>query len=133
MIEFLRALKEHFEVISFTASVKEYADKILEYIDPKNEFFDHRFYRESCVVTPDNIFMKDLRVLGNRDLKNIVLVDNSPYSFGPQLANGIPIIPFFDNVEDRELLDLKEYLIKSFSDPGLEDVRTVNSTKLRLQ
>ena len=55
----------------------------MKYIDPKNELIAYRFYRDSCVVTPDNIFMKDLRILGNRDLKNLVLVDNSPYSFGP--------------------------------------------------
>ena len=54
--------------------------------------------------------MKDLRILGNRQLKNIVLVDNSPYSFGPQIENGIPIIPFFYNKEDRELYNLIGYL-----------------------
>jgi len=131
VIPFLRALKKHFEVISFTASVQEYADNILKYIDPKDEFFDHRFYRQSCVVTPDNIFMKDLRVLGNRDLKNLVLVDNSPYSFGPQLGNGIPIVPFFNNKKDRELLDLQDYLC-SKEMVECKDVREVNKKVYKL-
>lgn len=110
--------------------MKEYADDILNHIDPKNEFFDHRFYRESCVVTPDNIFMKDLRVIGNRELKNVVLVDNSPYSFGPQLDNGIPIIPFFNNKKDKELLELLGYLngLKSSN-----DVRLINRKFFKLK
>ena len=29
----------------------------------------------------DNLYIKDLRVLKNRDLSNIVLIDNASYSF----------------------------------------------------
>jgi len=36
----------------------------------------------------------------------MVLVDNAVYSFGYQLENGIPIIPFYDDKEDEELLHL---------------------------
>lgn len=35
-----------------------------------------------------------------RDLKNVVLVDNAAYSFGFQISNGIPIIPYYDNKSD---------------------------------
>jgi len=34
------------------------------------------------VETNEGIFIKDLRVIANRDLKDILLVDNAAYSFG---------------------------------------------------
>ena len=51
-----------------------------------------------------------MRIFKNRDLSDIVLVDNAVYSFGFQLSNGIPIIPFYNNQEDEELLHLINYL-----------------------
>jgi TFIIF-interacting CTD phosphatase-like protein len=38
--------------------------------------------------------VKDLRVLGNRDLSKVVLIDNSPHSYVFQKKNGIPIVSF---------------------------------------
>ena len=43
-------------------------------------------------------------------MKDIVLIDNAAYSFGFHLENGIPIIPFYDNKEDKELESLLKYL-----------------------
>ena len=59
-------------------------------------------YRENCVVSEDNIHIKDLRIF-DRDINNIILVDNAAYSFVHQLNNGIPIIPFYDNKSDNQL------------------------------
>jgi len=70
------------------------------------------------------IYIKDLRVINNRDLSNVLLVDNSTYSFGFQLANGIPIIPFYSEAEDQELVHLASYALSLCSNdqiPG--DVR----------
>jgi len=33
-------------------------------------------------------------------MKDMLLVDNAAYSFGFQLENGLPIIPFYDSKED---------------------------------
>ena len=54
--------------------------------------------------------MKDLRIFQNIELEDLVLVDNNVYSFMNQMANGIPIINFYDDKEDTELLELNEYL-----------------------
>lgn len=43
----------------------------------------------------------DIRVIGNRKLSNLLLIDNAAYSFGVQLPNGVPILPFYDNKEDK--------------------------------
>jgi hypothetical protein len=53
---------------------------------------------------------KDLRVIGNRDLRNIFLIDNSSLNSIPQLTNFIPIIPFYFDKNDRELVKLAAFL-----------------------
>lgn len=61
--------------------------------------------------------IKDLRIIP-RDLKDVVIVDNSVMSFryriemivSNQLDNGIPILNFFDDKNDIELLHLIEFL-----------------------
>lgn len=40
------------------------------------------------------MFVKDLRVI-NRNLSDMILIDNAAYSYSFQLDNGIPIIPFY--------------------------------------
>ena len=66
----------------FTASHKFYADAVLDYLDPNNEYISARFYRDSCFVTHDGVFIKDLRIFSNRNIKDMVIVDNAVYSFG---------------------------------------------------
>ena len=80
--ELLVACNEWYEVCVFTASTPQYADSIIDYLDPTGELIQHRFYRPSCVKTEGGEYIKDLRVFKNIDLKNILLVDNAVYSFG---------------------------------------------------
>jgi CTD small phosphatase-like protein 2 len=60
--------------------------------------------------TPEGVYVKDLRILKNRSLKDVVIIDNAVYSFGFQLDNGIPILPFYDDKNDSELEHLVYYL-----------------------
>lgn len=91
----------------FTASHQSYADVVLNLLDPTNEIFEMRLYRDSCVKTNDGVYVKDLRIFENcRKMEDLIIVDNAVYSFGYQLENGIPIIPFYDDKEDEELLHL---------------------------
>ena len=89
-------------------------------IDPEGTLINFRLYREHCFQTDEGIFIKDLRVIRNRDLKDLILVDNSVFSFGFQLDNGIPIIPYFNDPGDQELVYLTQYVL-SLSDSA--DVR----------
>lgn len=56
-----------------------------------------------------------------RELKDVIIVDNSPicYMFHP--ANAIPITGWFDNPNDRELYELLPFLedLKSIEDVAL--------------
>ena len=108
--EVLEFCNEHFEVVCFTASHKWYADVILDYIDPEKKYIQHRLYRDSCIQANDKVYIKDLRIFGNRDLKDQIIVDNAVYSFGAQLDNGIPITPFKEDKEDSEFEHLIHYL-----------------------
>jgi CTD small phosphatase-like protein 2 len=40
------------------------------------------------------MYVKDLRILKDRDLKDIIVVDNSIISFAFNLDNGVPIKSF---------------------------------------
>lgn len=73
-----------FEIVAFTASHESYADVVLDEIDPKRELISHRLYRRHCFEIHPNIYTKDLRII-NRDLSQMVLVDNAPYSYIFQL------------------------------------------------
>ncbi|CAD8046875.1 unnamed protein product [Paramecium sonneborni] len=110
--QMLKVLSQFYELILFTASYKEYADKILEYIDPKQTLFSYRFYRESCLELEEGIFVKDLRAIEGRKLENMAIIDNCACCYIYQLDNGIPIIPFKENKQDKELIFLTDYLIK---------------------
>jgi CTD small phosphatase-like protein 2 len=45
--------------------------------------------------------IKDLRIIKNRNIKDIILVDNLVHSFGLQLDNGIPILDFTNDKNDK--------------------------------
>jgi CTD small phosphatase-like protein 2 len=124
----LEAANEDFEVIVFTASHSCYADVVLDHLDPTGKLIHHRFYREHCIMV-DGIFVKDLRVLSNRRLQDMVIVDNAAYSYGYQLENGIPIISWYDDRYDRELCNLIDYMKVLAT---CEDVRVVNNTTFHL-
>lgn len=101
--EFLRKMGEMFECVLFTASLGKYADPVTDLLD-KWSVFQSRLFRESCVFHKGN-YVKDLSRLG-RDLDKIVIVDNSPMSYLFHPRNAVPVVSWFDDPTDRELLDL---------------------------
>lgn len=105
--EFLQKMGELFECVLFTASLAKYADPVADLLD-KYGSFRARLFRESCVFHRGN-YVKDLSKLG-RDLKHVLIVDNSPasYSFHPE--NAVPVASWFDDFSDMELLDLIPFL-----------------------
>lgn len=127
--ECLKEAGKHFEVIVFTASQQCYADAVLNFLDPKNELIHHRLYRENCIKA-EGVYIKDLRIFRNRRLQDMIIVDNAVYSFANQLDNGIPIISWYDDMYDKELASLMEFLKTLYR---AEDVREVNRQVFKLR
>uniref|UniRef100_A0A1A8FCH9 protein-serine/threonine phosphatase n=1 Tax=Nothobranchius korthausae TaxID=1143690 RepID=A0A1A8FCH9_9TELE len=101
--EFLKRMGELFECVLFTASLAKYADPVSDLLD-KWGAFRCRLFRESCVFHRGN-YVKDLSRLG-RDLNKVIIVDNSPASYIFHPDNAVPVISWFDDMSDTELLDL---------------------------
>ena len=59
----------------------------------------------------------------------MVIIDNAPYSFCKQVENGIPIVSFIDDKEDKELKAIIPYLQKIAE---TDDVRKFNKHYLKL-
>jgi CTD small phosphatase-like protein 2 len=127
--EVLAEANKYFEVIVFTAAQKPYADSILDYLDPSRTLIHHRLYRDNCLMM-GGYYMKDLRIFNNRRIQDLVIVDNSAYSFGYHLDNGIPIISWHDDPCDRELFNLIHYL-KILA--RCDDVRVLNRQYFKLK
>ena len=120
---FLKELSKDFIIGIFTASYKNYADAIINYIDPNKNYIKFRLYRDNCIQI-NNISIKDLRILKGIDLKNVILVDNSMYSFANQLNNGILINSFYCDKNDVDLFSVMNYL-KCYVN-NADDIREVN-------
>ena len=105
--EFLECMGKIYEIVIFTASVSKYADPLLDILD-KDKNCKYRLFREHC--TPINAcFVKEIKKLG-RELKDTVIVDNSPMSYALNPENGLPILTWFDDKEDRELYNISSIL-----------------------
>lgn len=128
-IEFLELMSEFFEIVIFTASHACYANIILNILDPENQFITYRMFRDSCIETEERIFIKDLRIFGNRNFDDLVIVDNACYSYCFQLENGIPIVPYFNGKKDTELIELAAFLT-SFSNNYDNFVKFKNGREL---
>ncbi|KAJ3300101.1 hypothetical protein HK104_004570 [Borealophlyctis nickersoniae] len=117
---FLQRLGSQFEIVVFTASLAKYADPVLDMLD-KCKVVKHRLFREACIHHKGN-YVKDLSMLG-RDLKDVIIIDNSPASYIFHPTNAIPISTWFNDPNDTELLDLI---------PFLEDLKMVDDVMLVL-
>ena len=110
--EFLENVAGIFEIVIFTASLSEYANPLLDFID-KNKKCKYRLYREHCCSYNNgftNSFTKDLKKL-DRDMKNLIIIDNNPKSYMLNKENGIPIKTWVEDINDRELYKLIPYLL----------------------
>ncbi|KAM7405278.1 hypothetical protein PAMP_012552 [Pampus punctatissimus] len=101
--EFLQRMGELFECVLFTASLAKYADPVTDLLDQCG-VFRTRLFRESCVFH-QGCYVKDLSRLG-RDLHKTLILDNSPASYIFHPNNAVPVLSWFDDVDDAELLNL---------------------------
>lgn len=118
--QFLKKMGEIYEIVVFTASLSKYADPVLDKLD-KHQVVRHRLFRESCYNHKGN-YVKDLSQLG-RELRDTIIIDNSPASYIFHPTNAVPISSWFNDPHDTELVDLI---------PFLEDLTTVDDVMMVL-
>ena len=131
---FLREISKWFELQIFTASVKEYADPIINWLEEeisdslnkqknlqqsggghgggslkssRQKIFTKRYYRNNCSYRPGVGYIKDLsKYIRDDELKNVMILDNSPISYALHEDNAISIEGWINDQNDRDLLNL---------------------------
>jgi len=68
-----------YDCVIFTASVQEYADPVIDWLEAERKIFKARYYRQHCTVE-NGAYIKDLSVI-ERDLGKVCILDNSPISY----------------------------------------------------
>ena len=118
---FLRKVSAWYTVVIFTASLPEYADPVIDWLDGGDGaggMVGGRLFRSDCVYA-NGSYLKDLSVV-DPDLARVCLVDNSPTSYSINQANGIPIEGWINDPNDECLLDLL---------PMLDSLRFTNDVR----
>ncbi|ORX82998.1 hypothetical protein K493DRAFT_240335 [Basidiobolus meristosporus CBS 931.73] len=137
VFEFLATMAKWYDLVIFTASVSEYADPIIDWLEAEvkkrhsvcEQIFKGRYYRQHCTYY-DGVYTKDLTQI-NTDLREIALVDNSEFSFLINPSNAIPIRTWtHDDPSDPALLDLIGFLIAL---SYVHDVQNILGLRLKLE
>ena len=121
LYNFLKSVRNRYELVVFTSGIQEYADPILDIIEKKGKIFAKRLYRQHTIII-NNKYIKDLSRLG-RDLSKIIIVDNMPQNFGLQKENGILIKNFFGEDKNDNVLKYLSSILFKISSKSNNDVR----------
>ncbi|TKA51265.1 hypothetical protein B0A49_12146 [Cryomyces minteri] len=119
--EFLRKAAKWYNLVVFTASVQEYADPVIEWLERERKYFAARYYRQHCTFR-NGAYIKDLAQV-EPDLSRVMILDNSPMSYIFHEDNAIPIEGWISDPTDNDLL----YLI-----PLLEGLQYVTDVRALL-
>jgi Dullard-like phosphatase family protein len=117
--DFLERLSTKYEILIFTAAEESYAQEAVALLDPKGRFVSRLLTRQHCIRIGEDVLVKDLRILGDRDLERVLIADNEICSFAFQLSHGIPVPPYTGAEEDNELSSLADYLEALYEEPNL--------------
>lgn len=113
--EFLKHCSNSWNIVVYTASNRQYAEMMVDKIDPKALYIHNILSREHCLVYGMR-FLKDFRMIVNSSIKvaNILMLDNRLASFGFNIHNGMPMLPYTgtqdDDTELKYVLPVLDYL-----------------------
>ncbi|KAF5863045.1 Nuclear envelope morphology protein 1 [Aspergillus alliaceus] len=102
--EFLRKICKWYKLVIFTASVQEYADPVIDWLEQERKYFHARYYRQHCTFR-NGAYIKDLSSV-EPDLSKVMILDNSPMSYIFHEDNAIPIEGWINDPTDNGLLHL---------------------------
>lgn len=132
--EFLEECTAHFDTYIFTAASKDYADAIVDQLDPERKL-KGRFYRGSCThkkcFLPGqgkmDISIKEIAQFSHisQPISRRVLVDNSLFSFFFAPRNALLVKDWeAETLEDRELERVLTLLHKIAEAPDVREALT---------
>ena len=124
LIEFLEKMKNICELILFSFGTSNYVDSIINVIEKEEKYFEYILDRNHGMYE-NGMCVKDLNML-NRDLKSIIIIDDTSKYFQLHQENGICVKPFYGDVENDKntLIILGNILEKIFYDANITgDVR----------
>ncbi|KAM3444167.1 hypothetical protein MY4824_000056 [Beauveria thailandica] len=102
--EFLRRVCKWYNLVVFTASVQEYADPVIDWLESERKYFSARYYRQHCTYR-QGAYIKDLSSV-EPDLSKVMILDNSPLSYLFHEDNAIPIQGWINDPTDNDLMHL---------------------------
>lgn len=112
-IEFLEELKNHYEIVIYSSRKFTIVHQVAELLDPKGQIFSQVLSRRSCHLTNTKKFLKDIKLVKNRNSKNMLIIDYKPQSFALSLENGVILLHWNGDEFDDQLMGEKlDYLIK---------------------
>ena len=75
----LAQVAKWYNLVIFTASVQEYADPVIDWLELERSYFSGRYYRQHCTQR-NGAYIKDLSQV-EPDLSKVMIIDNSPVSY----------------------------------------------------
>jgi len=130
--ESIERVSKLYTIAIYTASHKSYADAVLNFLDPENKYFYNRLYRSNCIcckIDGKDLYVKDMNIFEDFNIKDILIVDNSVMAFAYDLDNGIPILPYYNAEKDFELLFVAYYFESLYN---CDDLRVINKQYMKL-
>lgn len=115
---FLSKVSKWYDLVVFTASMKEYADPVIDWLESSfSGRFSKRLYRNNCILRDGVGYIKDLSIVcgpmansSNVGLGEVILVDNSPVSYAMNVDNAIQVEGWISDPSDTDLLTLLPFL-----------------------
>lgn len=119
---FLTKVSNWYNIVIFTASMKEYADPVIDWLESSFPgSFTKRLYRNHCTLRDGVGYIKDLSILtkvtqGSKTvlpetgLSEIIIIDNSPVSYAMNVDNAIQVEGWINDPTDTDLLNLIPFL-----------------------
>ncbi|SCU89498.1 LANO_0D05182g1_1 [Lachancea nothofagi CBS 11611] len=106
---FLTKISLWYDLVIFTASMKEYADPVIDWLEASFPGkFSRRLYRQDCTLRNGMGYVKDLSLLSSTHapLSDVFIIDNSPVSYAMHVDNAIQVEGWISDPTDTDLLNL---------------------------
>ena len=129
-INFLPILAQHAEILIYSSGTMEYVRDIVTTVPAFAQNIKYLLTRDDCYQIPGG-YLKSIKVI-NRNIQNVIALDDSPWVYWEDLDNVIPLQPFtLDHYQnDIELETALEFILSILQIP---DVRKPIRNKFKLK